>query len=273
MDISARVAEARDHILTVTAARPEIGIVLGSGLGHLAGMVEDQVRIPYTEIPHLAATTVELHSGELVIGRLEGREVVLMSGRLHYYEGHDLDAVTFPVRVLGALGVSELFVTNASGAINESYSPGEVMIISDHINYPVLNPLRGPNDPTVGPRFPEMVDVYSPHLRELARTAAAEAGLPVQEGVYAWVCGPSLETPAEIRMMRAGGADAVGMSTVPEVIVARYLGMNVLGMACIGNMASGVSSEPITAQEVADNVARTGAQLVETLRGVLRRLP
>ncbi|WP_029088914.1 purine-nucleoside phosphorylase [Brevibacterium album] len=273
MDTTARVAEARDHIRRITAARPEIGIILGSGLGHLADMVEDQVRIPYREIPHMAATTVELHSGELVIGRLEGREVVLMSGRLHHYEGHDLDAVTFPVRVLGALGVTELFVTNASGAINESYAPGEVMLIADHINYPALNPLRGPNDASVGPRFPEMVDVYTPRLRELAREAAAEAGLPVQEGVYAWWCGPSLETPAEIRMMRAGGADAVGMSTVPEVIVARYLGMNVLGMACIGNMASGVSTEPITAEEVAENVARTGAQLVGTLRGVLRRLP
>jgi purine-nucleoside phosphorylase len=264
-----QVDEARDFITAKTSYRPSVGMILGSGLGHLADMVTDRVTISYRDIPHFAATSVDLHAGELVLGRLDGKQAAIMCGRLHYYEGHDLDTVTFPVFALHAIGVRNLIVTNACGAINQDYRPGEIMVISDHINTSGMNPLRGPNDSRLGPRFPEMSAAYSPSLRKKAHGAAEAIGVRIREGVYAWWCGPSLETPAEIRMLRTNGADAVGMSTSPEVMVANYLGMRVLGMACIGNMASGLSDVAITAETVAATVAGAGADLSNIIRGVL----
>lgn len=272
MTTQEQVHEARDHIAARTSRRPSVGIVLGSGLGKLADLVTDPVAIPYREIPNFTPTSVDLHAGELVVGQLDGTDVALMRGRLHYYEGIDLDAVTFPVYALNAIGVTDLVVTNACGTINEAYEPGQIMVISDHINTSGLNPLRGPNDDRLGPRFPEMSAAYASVLRERAHTVADANGIRIQEGVYAWWCGPSLETPAEIRMMRTLGADAVGMSTAPEVMVANYLGMRVLGMACVGNMASGLSDTAITAEDVGATVARAADDVSTIVRGVLKDL-
>jgi len=250
------------------APRP-LGVILGSGLGAYADTVEDAVRIPFSEIPHFPASSVAGHAGVLVAGRLHGHAVALMQGRVHYYEGHDPDDVIFPARVLHGLGVRTLIVTNAAGGINPEYRPGDLMIIRDHINFMGFNPLRGRVAERFGPRFPDMSYAYHPELRALAREAAGRLGLAVREGVYLGLSGPSYETPAEIRMFRAWGADAVGMSTVPEVIAANQMGMRVLGISCITNMAAGILDQPLTHQEVLDTTERVKDQFTRLVDRII----
>lgn len=266
-----RVQQAAEALTARGLQAPELAIVLGSGLGAFADGLTDAVRIPYTEIPHWPASNVIGHAGVLVAGTLCGRRVVTLSGRAHAYEGHDFRTVTFAMRVLGALGVPRVVLTNAAGGINTSFGTGALMLIDDHINLMGGNPLVGPNDDRMGPRFPDMSEVYSRRLRAAAEAAAAAAGIELRRGVYLAVLGPSYETPAEIRAFRALGADAVGMSTVPEAIVARHMGLEVLGMSCITNMAAGVLPQPLVHDEVMEVARRVRGEFSTLLEGIVAR--
>jgi purine-nucleoside phosphorylase len=253
---------------------PQIAIVLGSGLGAVAEAVGDPVVVPFAEVPHFPKSTVEGHSGRIVAGSLGGVDVVVLQGRVHFYEGYTPQQVTFPARVLGALGVRALVLTNAAGGIAEGYRIGQLVALADHINLMGFNPLIGPNDPRyacvpgAGLRFFDMTEAYSRRLRVLAQEAAAEEGFELGEGVYLAVSGPSFETPAEIRAFRTLGATLVGMSTVPETIVARHMGMEVLGISCVTNLAAGLSASPLSHQEVFE----AGRQVEHRLAGLLKRL-
>lgn len=230
---------------------PEIGIILGSGLGELADEYCD-IAISYNEIPNFIKSTVKGHKGRLVFAQINGKRVVMMQGRNHFYEGHKMSEITYPVKVMKKLGVKTLVLTNAAGAVNESYRPADLMIITDHINHMGTNPLIGPNDETLGERFPDMTEVYNRTLIELAQKCAQKLGIDIQKGVYWANSGPSYETPAEINMIRKLGGDAVGMSTVPEAIVANYCGMNILGISCITNAASSSGGSKLSHEEVID---------------------
>ncbi|GAB7386195.1 purine-nucleoside phosphorylase [Bacillaceae bacterium] len=264
-----RIDETKDFLLSQITETPRIGLILGSGLGVLADEIEAATVIPYAQIPHFPVSTVEGHDGQLVIGTLMGKRVMTLKGRFHYYEGYDLDAVTFPVRVMQALGVKTLIVTNAAGGINTQFRPGQLMLIRDHINFTFRNPLIGPNDERLGVRFPDMSEAYSRRLIELAKKVAAEQKLEIAEGVYVGMLGPSYETPAEIRMLRMLGGDAVGMSTVPEVIVAKHAGMEVLGISCISNMAAGILDQPLTHQEVMETTEKAKHRFLRFVKGIL----
>jgi purine-nucleoside phosphorylase len=245
----ARLAEAVEAIRSRTELRPTIGLVLGSGLGAFADTLDEADRIPFAAIPHFLASTVEGHAGTLVLGRSSGVPVAVLQGRVHFYEGHSLEDVVFPVRVLGRLGVTTLVLTNAAGAVNRAYAPGDLMIVEDHVNL-IGNPLVGPNEAALGPRFPDMSEAYDRRLRDLVEAACAAVGVRSHRGIYLAMTGPSYETPAEIRMARTLGADAVGMSTAPEVIAARHMGMRVVALSCITNLAAGVSAGPLDHHEV-----------------------
>jgi purine-nucleoside phosphorylase len=266
------IEKAASYLRDKISAPPRIGLILGSGLGVLADEIEEAVKIPYEQIPEFPVSTVEGHAGQLVYGQLEGATVVAMQGRFHYYEGYRLDQVTFPVRVMKALGVKELIVTNAAGGVNERFQPGDLMIITDHINNMGSNPLIGPNDPELGVRFPDMTEAYSKRLRNIAKEVAAKLHIPIQEGVYVAYTGPSYETPAEIRMIRALGGDAVGMSTVPEVIVARHAQIEVLGISCISNMAAGILDQPLTHDEVIETTERVKANFLRLIKGIIAEM-
>jgi purine-nucleoside phosphorylase len=267
-----RVSEAADLIRSRVAVLPEIAVVLGSGLGAFADRLEEPVVLEYTAIPHWPASNVIGHAGRLAIGRVAGRQVAVLSGRAHFYEGHPLTTVTFATRVLGRLGVRTLVLTNAAGGINTSFSPGTLMVIDDHINLMGSNPLVGPNDERFGPRFPDMTEAYSSRLRAVADQASSAAGVPVRHGVYVALHGPSYETPAEIRFLRGIGADAVGMSTAPEAIVARHMGVEVLGISCITNPAAGVLPTPLHHDEVMEVARRVGAQFIRLLEEIVARI-
>lgn len=266
-----------DFIRSETVHRPKVGLILGSGLNPLAEAVEAADKIPYGSIPNFPKPTVEGHVGRLVIGRLEGISVAVMQGRVHFYEGYPMQQVVFPVRVMQVMGIETLIVTNAAGGLNPAFHPGDLMLISDHLNLMGMtgnNPLFGPNDPTLGPRFPDMSQAYDSRLRQIAREVGSEQDLPLHEGVYAGLSGPSFETPADIRFLRIIGADAVGMSTVPEVTVARHGGMRVMGVSGISNVAI---TEATPGQEAThEEVLAAGQQIVPRLtalvRGVLARL-
>ncbi|MCT2534477.1 purine-nucleoside phosphorylase [Aquibacillus koreensis] len=236
--------------------QPKVGLILGSGLGMLADEITNPVKIKYDTIPGFPVSTVEGHAGQLVIGELQGMPVLAMQGRFHYYEGYDLDKVTFPVRVMKELGIASIVVTNAAGAVNPELDPGDLMLITDHINNAGANPLIGPNNNELGVRFPDMSTAYSKDLQDLARRVAGDLSISLKEGVYVWNSGPSYETPAEVRMLHQLGADAVGMSTVPEVIVARHAGMEVVGISCISNMAAGILDQPLTHDEVIETTEK-----------------
>jgi len=268
-----KIGQAAEMIQKRSSVRPRVGLILGSGLGILAEEIEEAVTIPYEEIPHFPISTVEGHAGRLVLGRLEGQAVVAMQGRFHLYEGYPLEAVTFPIRVMKALGVETAVITNAAGGINESFRAGDLMLIRDHINFMFRNPLVGPNDPELGVRFPDMSEAYDASLRRLARRVADEQGIELKEGVYAAMLGPSYETPAEIRMLCTVGGDAVGMSTVPEVIVARHAGIRVLGLSCIANMAAGILPQPLSHEEVMETAERVKETFLRLVKGILRELP
>lgn len=272
MDITTRIYAAADYIRSRTSLRPTVGLVLGSGLGDFADTLENPVRIPYSDIPNFPVPTVPGHAGALVFGKKCGQTVAVLQGRIHYYEGLPQQEITLPIRVLAALGVKTLVLTNACGGVNLSFRPGDLMLISDHINYSGANPLMGPNLDAFGPRFPDMSDLYTASLRKAIREKAAAAGIPLQEGVYAMYSGPNYETPAEIRMFRVLGADTVGMSTVPEALVAGHCGMNVVGVSCVTNMAAGVLPVKLSHAEVmetADRVHDTFQKLIDLILTVV----
>ncbi len=274
----AQVAEATAVVRSFTSQKPTIGLVLGSGLSSLADGLTNADIIASKDIPHWPTSTVAGHTGRLIIGQLHNQHVLVLQGRSHYYEGLSMSQITLPVRVMHGLGIRTLIVTNAAGGINASFAPGDLMLIKDHLNMLGMaghNPLRGPNDDAIGPRFPDMTEPYSAELRHLAHHVAHELGFSLQEGVYAYVAGPSYETPAELRFLRMGGADAVGMSTVPSVIVARHAGMNVLGISTITNMAvpDPVPGTKLTHDEVLETGQRVIPRLTNLIHGVVQRLP
>lgn len=268
MSLVRRLEEAVAFVLGRTSLRPAIGVVLGSGLGAFADALEDAVAVPFGEIPHFPASTVVGHGGALVVGRSRGVPVAVMKGRVHFYEGYRLDQVVFPIRVLGRLGVETLVLTNAAGAINPAFAPGDLMVIEDHVNL-LGNPLLGPNEEALGSRFPDMSEAYDRGLRDVAEAACRAASVRCHRGVYVALTGPSYETPAEIRMFRTLGADAVGMSTVPEVIAARHMGMRVVGLSCLTNMAAGVTDRKLDHREVLETGERVKAALLEVLARVV----
>jgi purine-nucleoside phosphorylase len=267
-----QVDEAAAFVRSHVATTPGIAIVLGSGLGAFADRLEGPAALDYTAIPHWPASKVIGHAGRLVVGQVAGRDVAVLSGRAHFYEGHPLTTVTFATRVLARMGVGTVLLTNAAGGINTSFSPGTLMVIDDHINLMGSNPLIGPNDDRFGLRFPDMTEIYSARLRAIADQASAATGVPVRHGVYVALHGPSYETPAEIRFLRVIGADAVGMSTAPEAIVARHMGLEVLGISCITNPAAGVLPTPLHHDEVMEVARRVGAQFIRLLEEIIARL-
>ena len=267
-----RVEEAAAFIRARCGVPPRVAVVLGSGLGDFADTLPDSVAIPYDSLPNWPRSTVVGHAGRLVVGTIAGRRVAALSGRVHAYEGHDFATVTFAVRVMARLGVKELILTNAAGGINTDFAQGVLMLIEDHINLMGGNPLVGPNDERFGPRFPDMTGVYSRRLRLIAGEAASVAGAFLTHGVYVGLLGPSYETPAEIRFLRTIGADAVGMSTVPEAIAARHMGLEVLGISCITNMAAGVLDQPLVHDEVLETAKRVRGSFVALLEQIVARL-
>jgi purine-nucleoside phosphorylase len=263
LDVGLRLIRQR------TSIQPEMGLILGSGLGFLADSVDGAEAIGYGELPGFPVSTVEGHASRLVLGQLSGRQVAIMQGRFHYYEGYTMERITLGVRLLGRLGAKIIIVTNAAGAIRSDLRPGDLMLISDHINLMGTNPLIGPNLDHLGPRFPDMSDAYSRDLREQARRVADAEGVELREGVYAAFSGPSYETPAEIRMLAKVGADAVGMSTIPEVIAAVHLGLKVLGISCISNLASGISKKPLTHDEVKETALKARDKFTRLLMALV----
>ncbi|MBL7163312.1 MAG: purine-nucleoside phosphorylase [Anaerolineales bacterium] len=269
------IDQITDEVRSRISKKPRIGMILGSGLGPLADNVEDPVTIPYGELPNWPVSTVIGHEGRLVIGELEGQDVLVMQGRTHYYEGHSMDRVAMPVRVMQRLGIEFFFVTNAAGAVNPDFEPGGLMLITDHLNFVGMagaNPLRGPNLDEFGPRFPDMSQAYDLELIDIARKVAAENDFRLNEGVYVGLAGPSFETPADLRFLRAVGVDAVGMSTVHEVTVARHGGMRVLGVSGISNKANLDGSTITTHEEVLEAGQVIVPKMVSLMRGVLRKI-
>ena len=268
-----QVTEAVAAIRVRTQLQPRVALILGSGLGDLAREIQDATAIPYEEIPHFARSTVPGHAGRLLLGTLVDVPVVVMQGRFHFYEGYSPQVLTLPVRVMNALGARTLLVTNAAGGINPAYRPGDFMLLADHINLPGLagaNPLLGPNDERLGDRFPPLAKAYDANLRSLARAVAATMPeLTLHEGIYVMVSGPSFETGAELRFLRVVGADAVGMSTAPEVVVARHMGMNVLGISLITNAATGAENENVNHEEVLTTADAARERFVALVLGIL----
>ncbi len=268
-DLFERANEAATFLRSRISVTPKIAVVLGSGLGGIADLIEVPVTVPYADIPNFPQSTVEGHSGRLVVGKLNGVPLAIMQGRVHAYEGYTPEQVTFPMRVLGCLGINTVIVTNAAGGIRRDMRQGDLVLISDHINFTGSNPLIGPNDPRLGARFFDMTEAYSLRLRTLAETIADKAGFSIPQGVYICVSGPSYETPSEIKAFRTMGADLVGMSTVHEVIVARHMGIEVLGISCVTNMAAGVLNEKIQHEEVMDTGRRVQEQLGSLIAALL----
>jgi purine-nucleoside phosphorylase len=273
-EILTQIEEARGFIAARISIEPKVGLILGSGLGALVEAIEQPVRIPFAEIPHWPVSTVVGHQGALVAGFFEGKAVAVMQGRAHFYEGYTLQQVTFPIRVLQRLGVETLIVTNAAGAVNQDFVPGDLMLILDHLNLIGMagnSPLRGPNLDEFGPRFPDMGQAYDRQYIALARQVALEAQMPLREGVYACLAGPSFETPADLRFLRVAGVDAVGMSTVPEVTVARHGGLRVLGISGISNKANLDGNTLTTHDEVLEAGRRIVPKMITILRGVMKQ--
>ena len=271
MKLTEKIQEAAGFIRSIADFQPEIALILGSGLGTLADEIEEARVIEYSAIPHFPVSTVAGHAGRLVLGMLEGKKVAAMQGRFQYYEGYTMQQVTFPVYVLKALGCKALVVTNACGGLNRDFRPGDLMLITDHINI-LPNPLIGPNYEELGPRFPDMSRAYDPQYRELALEVGRDLGITLRQGVYMAISGPSYSTPAELRMLITLGADTVGMSTIPEVIVANYLGMRVLGISCITDMALPDELEPLTHEQVVRVANETRPRFINLVRAWLRRV-
>lgn len=272
MELKSSIDRAADYIRKKTQLSPSIGIILGTGLGALAKEIEIEISIEYSDIPGFPVSTVESHSGHLLFGKLNGRNIMAMQGRFHFYEGYDLRQVTFPVRVLNALGMKVLIVSNAAGGVNPQYEVGDLVMITDHINMQGANPLTGPNDSDLGPRFPDMFNVYDKELRDLAERTAIECRIPMRKGVYVAVTGPNLETGAEYRMIRIIGGDLVGMSTVPEVIVARHQGTRVLGFSLVTDMGLADAMEACTIEKVLEAASKAEPKLTGLVREVVKRI-
>lgn len=268
-----KINEATAFIKKQFHITPSIGLILGSGLGVLAGEIENPINIDYKDIPHFPESTVSGHKGRLVIGTLQGKSVIAMQGRFHFYEGYTMKQVTFPVRVMKALGIHSLIVTNAAGGIREDFKPGDLMLITDHINNMGTNPLIGPNDTEMGARFPDMSEPYDREYIDLATTCAKELDLNIRKGIYVANTGPMYETSAEVKMLRMLGADAVGMSTVPEVVVANHAQIRVLGISCISNMAAGILPQPLTHDEVIETTNKVKKHFLQFVQHVLKKLP
>lgn len=266
------ILEASQYINEQINTSPTIGLILGSGLGVLGDEIQNQVVVPYGNIPHFPRSTVAGHKGQLVVGDLEGKQVIAMQGRFHYYEGYSMDQVTFPVRVMKELGIHSIIVTNAAGGINEDFSPGDLMIINDHINNMGTNPLIGPNDDELGVRFPDMSRVYDGEYIQIAEQCAKKINLPIKKGIYVGNTGPTYETPAEVRMLGMLGGDAVGMSTVPEVIVAGHSNLRVLGISCISNMAAGILDQPLTHDEVIETTDKVRGDFLKFVKQIIKSL-
>jgi len=266
------IDNAVQYVRARCSLQPHAGVILGSGLGNVVDAIDVEASIPYGDIPGARASTVMGHSGRMIFGRAGKLPVVVMQGRVHFYEGYEMEEVMFLSRVIGRLGIKTLVVTNAAGGVNTSYVAGDLMLIADHINLMGANPLRGPNVDELGVRFPDMTEAYSESLRTTAKAVAKEIGLALKEGVYLALSGPTYETPAEIRAFRTLGADAVGMSTVPEVIAMSHMGIPVLGISCITNMAAGILKQKLTHQEVMDTTARVQSQFTALVLGILGKL-
>lgn len=271
MDIKI-VMESVDYIKSKLNFQPEIGVILGSGLGDMADTVEERTVIKYSEVPNLPVSTVQGHAGQFVVGKLNGKNVIMMQGRFHYYEGYDISTLTLPIYIMKNLGVKSLIVTNAAGGVNTSFVPGDLMIINDHINFCGNSPLIGKNDDKIGPRFPDMSEAYSKDYVKLAHEVSNGLNLKLQEGVYMMFSGPTYETPSEVRMARILGADAVGMSTVPEAIAASHCGIKTLGISCITNMAAGILDQPLNHEEVIETSAKVKSQFVKLVKEIIARM-
>lgn len=271
-DLFSRADRAAKFVLSQSKLQPRIALVLGSGLGAFADEFENAARVPYAKIPGFPVSTAIGHAGQMVIGNVSGVPVAAMQGRVHFYEGYSMAEVTFPMRVLGRMGIKAVILTNAAGGINRNYKQGSLVVLRDHINLQGVNPLIGPNDERLGLRFPDMSRAYSKVLGDAARAEGQKLGMVIYEGIYAALSGPCYETPAEIHYLRTIGADLVGMSTVPETIVARHMGIEVLGISCVTNMAAGILAQPITQEEVLETGARVHAQFTALLRAVIPRI-
>jgi purine-nucleoside phosphorylase len=267
-----KIRDAVSAIQARTDLQPEVGVILGSGLGSLADQVTDAVSIPYTDIPHFHGTSIEGHAGRMIIGKFQGVATVFLQGRFHVYEGYAMEDVALPTRTVCSLGVTTLVLTNAAGAVNTRFRPGDLMIIEDHINLMGDNPLKGPNLSELGPRFPDMTEAYDKHCNDILKSTATELDIEYHTGVYAGLLGPTYETPAEIRMLRVLGADSIGMSTVPETIAANHLGVRVCGVSCITNLGAGLSPQKLTHQEVIDNSQMGADKLKRVLEKAIPRL-
>ena len=261
--------EASDFIKNKIDYEPEIGIILGSGLGDFADNLENKINIKYEEIPHFKHSSVEGHKSQLVFGKINNKNLIIMQGRIHYYEGYSMNDVVFPIKVMKKLGVKTLIITNAAGGINENFSIPDLMLIKDHINFLGTNPLIGANDSTLGTRFPDMSDIYDKILRGMVKNCAKKIGLDLKEGIYLATTGPSYETPAEVRMFKILGADAVGMSTVPEAIIANYCGIKVIGISCITNFAAGLNPENLNHKEVIEESAIIKDKFIKLLNEIV----
>jgi purine-nucleoside phosphorylase len=272
MSIYEKIKESAEFISGKIEEKPIVGLILGSGLGVLADEIENPVKIPYKDIPNFPISTVKGHAGQLVIGKLHGVQVVAMQGRFHFYEGYSMQVITFPVRVMKEIGVEKLVVTNAAGGVNEGFTPGDLMLITDHINNMGTNPLIGSNIEEFGPRFPDMSMAYDPELQKVAEKSAERLGIEMKKGVYIAFTGPSYETPAEVRLARKLGGDAVGMSTVPEVIVAVHSGLKVLGISCITNMAAGILSQPLSHAEVIETTQMVKSKFLSLVKEIVKNL-
>lgn len=263
------IHETLDYIQSKTEVIPDIGIILGSGLGALADRIENATIIPYSNIPNFAKSEALGHANELVIGTLEGKSIIAMKGRFHFYEGFSPKEITFPVHVMKALGIKILIITNACGAINTDFNPGELMLIEDHLNLTGVTPFHGPNDNSLGPRFTDLSQCYSKKLQSVAYAVAKNNKIKLHKGVYAWWTGPAYETPAEIRMIRTLGADAVGMSTVPEAMVAAYYNLETLGISCLTNMACGILDEPLSHRKVIEVAKQVEEDFIQLVRDII----
>lgn len=271
MDIN-KIIESVNYINSKINIKPEIGVILGSGLGDMAESLSEKVVIEYSEVPNLPRSAVKGHKGQFVFGRLNDKNVVMMQGRFHYYEGHSMQDTVLPVYIMKSLGIEKLIVTNAAGGVNLEFKPGDLMIIRDHINYSFSNPLIGKNDEEIGPRFTDMTEAYDRKLISSARMVGEKLGITLQEGTYFMFSGPTYETPAEIKMARILGGDAVGMSTVPEVIAARHCGLKVLGISCITNMAAGILNQPLNHEEVIESSNKVKDTFISLINEIIRTI-
>ncbi|MEF9951843.1 MAG: purine-nucleoside phosphorylase [Clostridium sp.] len=267
-----KIKSSCDKIKSIIKEVPDVMVILGSGLSSLADNVENKIEIPYESIEGFPVSTVEGHKGQFVYGTLSGKKVIMMQGRFHFYEGYNMSEVTFPIRVMAYMGCKSLIVTNAAGGVNTSFKPGDLMIISDHINFSGTNPLIGKNLDEFGPRFPDMSEAYNKEYINIAKQVSSDIGVKVVEGVYVIVTGPTYETPAEVRMLRTLGADATGMSTVPEVIIANHSGMKVLGISCITNMACGILDQPLSHNEVIETSNKVNSDFKSLIGEIIKRM-